>query len=245
MTFKENSIKAIFKKCIRCIGYNIHKYSPDSDPYCQLNEALKVHKIDLVFDIGANNGQFAIRLRKGNYNGQIISFEPLVDAHHILSHNANENKGWTVHERCAIGDRNGTIRINVSQNSACSSVLPILQESRNAAPESAYIKTEEAPIHTLDSVSDQYMAFRNSTLIKIDTQGFEWQVLDGATKTLEGAKGVMVELTIVPLYSGQRLWKDIIARLEELGFILWSLNPSFVDPRNGKTLQVDGVFFRK
>ena len=85
---------------------------------------------------------------------------------------------------------------------------------------------------------------RNSTLIKIATQGFEWQVLDGASETLKCAQGVFIELCLVPAYSGQRPWKVIIARLETLGFVLWSLSPAFVDPRDGRTLQLDGLFFR-
>jgi hypothetical protein len=120
----------------------------------------------------------------------------------------------------------------------------MLKEHSDAAPESAFTRSEETPIETLDSVSAQYMTPRNSTLIKIDTQGFEWQVLDGASQTVKLARGVMIELSVVPLYSGQRLWQEIFQRLESEGFRLWSLNPAFVDPRDGKTLQLDGLFFR-
>ena len=238
-------MKSQLKQLLRSVGYDIHRYNPSSSPICQLNQALRLHKIDLVLDVGANVGQFAKGLREVGYNDRIVSFEPLIDAHRILSQAARSTKGWEVHERCAIGDMNGTIQINVSTNSVSSSVLPMLKEHSDAAPESAFTRSEETPIHTLDSVSARYMNFRNSTLIKIDTQGFEWQVLDGASETLKCARGVMIELSLVPLYSRQRLWRDIVARLEEQGFVLWSLNPAFVDPRDGRTLQVDGVFFRK
>ena len=238
-------MKQTIKKLIRSMGYEIHRYNPSSSPICQLNQALRLHKIDLVLDVGANVGQFTKGLREVGYKDRIISFEPLIDAHHILSKAARGPKGWEVHERCAIGDINGTIQINVSTNSVSSSVLPMLKEHSDAAPESAFTRSEETPIHTLDSVSARYMNSRNSTLIKIDTQGFEWQVLDGASETLKSARGIMIELSLVPLYSGQRLWRDIIARLETQGFNLWSLNPAFVDPRDGRTLQLDGIFFRK
>jgi FkbM family methyltransferase len=238
-------MKSIFKQLLRSIGYDIHRYNPSSSVGYQLEQTLRNFKIDLVFDIGSNVGQFAKNLREVGYNDRIVSFEPLIDAHHALSKVARGSKGWDVHERCAIGDVNGTIQINVSTNSVSSSVLPMLKEHSDAAPESVFTRSEEAPIYTLDSVSDRYMTSRNSTLIKIDTQGFEWQVLDGASETLKCARGVMIELSLVPLYSRQRLWRDIIARLEKQGFVLWSLNPAFVDPRDGRTLQVDGVFFRK
>ena len=237
-------MKSQFKQLLRSVGYDIHRYNPSSSQTCQLEHALRNQKIDLVLDVGANVGQFAKSLREVGYKDRIISFEPLIDAHHILSKAARGPRGWEVHERCAIGDINGTIQINVSTNSVSSSVLPMLKEHSDAAPESAFTRSEETPIHTLDSVSAPYMAPRNSTLIKIDTQGFEWQVLDGASQTIKLAQGVMVELSVVPLYSGQRLWQDIFQRLESEGFRLWSLNTAFVDPRNGKTLQLDGLFFR-
>lgn len=238
-------MKNIVKKLMRSTGYDLHRYNPSSSQACQLEHALRNHKIDLVLDVGANVGQFAKGLREVGYKDRIISFEPLIDAHHILSKAASGQREWEVHERCAIGDINGKIQINVSTNSVSSSVLPMLKEHSDAAPESTFTRSEETPIQTLDSVSARYMTSRNSTLIKIDTQGFEWQVLDGASETLKCARGVMIELSLVPLYSGQRLWQDIITRLETQGFNLWSLNPAFVDPRDGRTLQLDGVFFRK
>jgi FkbM family methyltransferase len=238
-------MKKIIKKFLRSTGFDIHRYNPSSSLSCQLEQALRNFKIDLIFDIGANVGQFAKNLREVGYNDRIVSFEPLVDAHHILSKAARGPKGWEVHERCAIGDKDGKIQINVSGNSVSSSVLPMLQGHSDAAPESVFTRFEETPIHTLDSVSTRYMTLRYSTLIKIDTQGFEWQVLDGASETLKCARGVMIELSLVPLYSGQRLWQDIITRLEAQGFMLWSLNSAFVDPRDGRTLQLDGLFFRK
>ena len=241
---KSTIMKSQFKQLLRSVGYEIHRYNPSANQTYQIECALRNHKIDLVLDVGANVGQFARGLREVGYKDRIVSFEPLIDAHHILSKAARGPRGWEVHERCAIGDINGTIQINVSTNSVSSSVLPMLKEHSDAAPESAFTRSEETPIHTLDSVSAPYMAPRNSTLIKIDTQGFEWQVLDGASQTIKLAQGVMVELSVVPLYSGQRLWQDIFQRLESEGFRLWSLNTAFVDPRNGKTLQLDGLFFR-
>ncbi len=81
-------------------------------------------------------------------------------------------------------------------------------------------------------------------IVKIDTQGFEWQVFDGAAETLRNAQGVICELSLVPLYEGQRLWRDIIDRLEGEGFTLWALLRGFTDSRNGRSMQVDAVFLR-
>jgi hypothetical protein len=52
-------------------------------------------------------------------------------------------------------------------------------------------------------------------------------------------------LSLVHLYEGQRLWKEIIDRLEAHGFMLWAIQKGFTDPRTGQTLQIDGIFIRK
>ena len=237
-------MKQIIKKFLRSTGYDILRYNPSSSQKCQLEHALRKHKIDLVLDIGANVGQFAKGLREVGYNDRIVSFEPLIDAHRILSQAARSTKGWEVHERCAIGDRNGSIQINVSGNSVSSSMLPMLKSHSDAAPNSVFTKTEMTSIYTLDSLAKRYMNAKSKTLIKIDTQGYEWQVLDGASEITKKAEGIMIELSIIPLYSGQRLWLDIIDRLKSQGFTLWSLNSAFIDPHDGKSLQLDGLFFR-
>jgi hypothetical protein len=58
--------------------------------------------------------------------------------------------------------------------------------------------------------------------------------------------GIICELSLVPLYEGQILWMDMIERLEREGFILWSMkNDNFVDKKEGRLLQIDGVFLKK
>ncbi len=80
--------------------------------------------------------------------------------------------------------------------------------------------------------------------MKIDTQGYEWNVLDGAEETLSKLKGLHCELSLVQLYEGQRLWLELLGRLEKEGFTLWNLQPGFTDTTSGRTLQVDATFFR-
>lgn len=78
----------------------------------------------------------------------------------------------------------------------------------------------------------------------LDTQGFEWQVLDGARDTLPHIKGILIELPLVPLYGGQHLWREMIDRLEAEGFTFWAFGPVFFDQVSGRALQVDGIFYR-
>ena len=120
----------------------------------------------------------------------------------------------------------------------------MLNSHSAAAVDSAYIGSERAPIYRLDSVASDYVQDSANYFIKVDTQGYEWEVLNGASEMLKQARGVMCELSLVPLYEGQRLWMDLLQRLEVEGFTLWSIQKGFTDPRDGRSLQVDAIFFR-
>ncbi len=210
----------------------------------QLVSTLRKFEIDLVLDIGANTGQFGSEIRYYGYTGKIVSFEPLSQAHSILVKTIAEDSNWEAYPPCALGDQNGETVINIAGNSQSSSLLPMLEAHRSAAPESVYEGEERVSIKTLDIVAGDYVKGARAPFLKIDTQGFEWRVLDGARETLPRIKGILVELSLVPLYEGQHLWRDLVDRLEDEGFALWALRPGFIDQRQGRTLQVDGVFYR-
>ena len=235
-------VKHTLKKTFHKIGLDVHQIT--SNPSLRLSKALKHFEINTVFDIGANKGQFASEISSFGYDGKIVCFEPLSEAYEILCKNAAQEANWHVHQRCAIGDFDGEIEINIAGNSASSSVLPMLERHTTAEEKSAYIGSEKVPIAKLDSFASDYFSPNSQLFIKIDTQGFEWQVLDGAQETLNKTKGLLCELSFVPLYDGQHLWLDMLHRLEKEGFTLWAIQPGFVDPHNGQTLQADAVFFR-
>ena len=49
-----------------------------------MTSMLAAHNVNLVFDVGANTGQFAKAIRGDGFNGRIVSFEPLIAAHEQL-----------------------------------------------------------------------------------------------------------------------------------------------------------------
>lgn len=245
--------KRIVRVALKMLGLELHWIRPifpsSSLTAAQLTamqivSSLRKFKIDLVLDVGANKGQFASDIRSCGYTGKIVSFEPLSQAHRELSQSSAGDPMWEAYTRCALGDDTGEVEINIAGNSESSSILPMLESHRSAAPESAYQGKESVSVKTLDAVAGQYVKDARATFLKIDTQGFEWQVLDGARDTLPHIKGILVELSLVPLYEGQHLWREIIDRLEAEGFILWAFKPVFSDQSQGRTLQVDGVFYR-
>lgn len=235
----------IIKALTRSFGLEISRYLPSNSPALQLVKALEIAGINMVFDIGANEGQFAREIREHGYTGKIISFEPLSSAHRKLRSLAIADRNWLVHDRVAVGSLNGEAEIHIAGNSVSSSILPMLESHSSAAPGSSFVGRERVPIARLDSLADLYLTPETKLFIKIDTQGFEWQVLDGAPETLQKARGVLCELSLVLLYDGQRLWRDIVDRLDDEGFMLWALQTGFTDPRTGQSLQMDGIFLRR
>ena len=121
----------------------------------------------------------------------------------------------------------------------------MLESHSSAAVGSTYVGSERVPIFKLDSIANKYLDKNSNLFVKIDTQGYEWQVLDGANESLKRAQGVLCELSLVPLYYEQRLWRDIVDRLDQYGFMLWALQKGFSNPKTGQSLQIDGIFVKK
>jgi FkbM family methyltransferase len=210
----------------------------------QLLKGFERFGVDLVFDVGANVGQFGSEIRAMGFGGRIVSFEPLSAAHARLRAAARRDPAWSVHARCAIGDHDGTIEVNIAGNSVSSSILPMTEAHWSAAAGSGYVGREPAPLFRFDSVAAAYLEAQARPFLKIDTQGFEWQVLDGAARTMPRLTGILCELSLVALYERQHLWLEVMDRLRADGFTLWNIQPGFADPRDGRTLQIDAVFFR-
>jgi len=234
-------VKSSIQRMLRYFGWEIHRFRQTS--MVQLVDDLNARNISIVIDIGANAGQFGSALFAAGYSGSLVSFEPLPGPYQSLAGLAKMNSRWAVAPRSAVGGDNGEITINVSQNSVSSSILPILEQHQNAAPRSAYVASEEVSIITIDSWLSQNPAER--PFIKIDTQGYEMEVLKGAEATLRIASGIKVEVSIAPLYEDQPDYLSLLEFIRSAGFSLWSIEPGFSDPKTGRLLQFDAVFFRE
>jgi FkbM family methyltransferase len=238
------SIGRFTRRWLRRGGWDLTRFSPLNSEWSQLSRQLSVHDATVVFDVGANVGQFARNLRDAGFRGRIVSFEASAFAHSKLAQEARNDPGWIVAPRMAIGNYDGKATINISANSVSSSLLPILAAHLTAEPASRYVDSEEVEMRQLDTVASQYCKLGEPSFLKIDVQGFEYQVLQGAQRFLDQICGIRLEMSLVPLYGGEQLFDSTLKRLQELGFALWSLVPGFVDSNSGRLLQVDGIFFR-
>ncbi len=231
------------RKLLKKFGRDVVVYHHTTHPVARRMHLLERYGVDLIFDIGANVGHFGHELRSLGYKGRIVSFEPLKSAYAELENAARGDPLWTT-QNCAIGSEDGSSEINVAANLQSSSLLEMLPRHLDSAPYSSYQGVEKIQVRRLDSVLPEFMKPGEVLYIKSDTQGYELEVVKGGEEALRRAAGVQMELSLVPLYSGETLLADMIRELDTRGFQLMSIEPAFADPESGQLLQVDGIFFR-
>lgn len=229
----------------RRLGLEVHRYDTAQSLQARFFNLLQVHKVDVAIDVGANDGEYGQTLRRGGFRGRIVSFEPLPEEHAALVRRADRDAAWTVADPMALGAAPGTTAIHVAANSKSSSILRMLKSHVDAAPQSKFVRETQVRIVRLDDVDLPELRNAERALLKIDTQGYEFPVLQGSAETLRRCVGVQLELSLIPLYDGQVLYRELIDWLVTRGFALWGLLPGFSDPNSGRLLQMDGLFFRE
>lgn len=222
-------------------GLELVKYpTPELDRRIKL---LHHYAIDVIIDVGANIGQYGSELRNIGYKGRIISFEPTSEAYSKLSKVAKNDPLWDVHHS-SLGERDGKTTINISENSVSSSLLESLPELTESAPKAAFVKKEEIDIKKLDSVFESLKIDSKNIYLKIDTQGYESQVLEGAKYSLKNILGIQLEMALIPSYEGATTFQDMTTKLNGFGFHLVTVESGFYDNTSGKLMEVDGVFYK-
>ena len=237
-------IKKIINVFLKVFNLKLIKIVDQFNNSYRLVLAFKEKKINYIFDIGANEGQFTKDIRFYGYKNEIISFEPLKLEFEKLKSNSQNDDNWSVYKRCAIGNKNNEIEINVSENSVSSSVLQINKEHCDVSPDSRFIDKQTVKQKKLDDIYEELNKREKNCFLKIDVQVYEEQVLEGAKNVISEFKGLLVEVSLTDLYEGQTSWIEMIDKIQSLGFKIWSIDRGFTNKKNGKTLQVDLVFFR-
>jgi len=231
-------------KFLSLFNLRIEKISKNERIEDVLSFLLSKLKIDTTLDVGANEGQFAKKLRNIGYKEKIISFEPLSKVFYNLKKESDKDKNWQV-VNIAVGDQDGETIINESNYSLSSSILPMSKLHLEAKKNSNYIGKQKASIKKIDTFIDSENLIKNNLFLKIDTQGFEYQVINGSIKNLKNIRAILCELTLVELYEGQRLWLEIVELLAANNFEIWSLEKGFQNSKNKQILQIDCIFLNK
>lgn len=232
-----NQLRKLFNKRLNQVGFSL-------DRHRRFPSVTDKFKISLVLDVGANVGQFAMELREKGYKGKILSFEPQSIAHQKLIQASKKDNLWTVSERLALGSKAANLEIYVAGNSVSSSFHEMQTAHEEAAPDSSVIGSELTRVITLDSIFSEVVRSDDKVLLKIDTQGYEKEVLLGSILSLPRIDVIQIELSLTPLYEPFESYEYFLNFLKEHDYDLWDLIPGFRNHLTGQLLQVDGIFVK-
>jgi FkbM family methyltransferase len=227
------------------IGLDVTRFPQCSLDYHVVQLILR-SRIDVVLDVGANRGQYGAMLRRFGYRGRIVSFEPLHEPLRTLRRRAAADPLWKVFPY-ALGDSDRTVDVNVAGNGAASSsVLPMLSRHAEACPESRYVDVQATEQRRLDALWPHVAEPEERVFLKLDVQGYEGAVLEGAADRVGQCSGLQMEVSCVPLYEGGLLLEEALGIAQRrYGMTLAALLPGFSDSRTGQMLQCDVVFLRE
>ena len=220
-----------FKKTLRSIlkriNYRIGDYRIAESPRSEIGgfdfrEDIKLlidHDQPVCLDVGANEGQTIIRLRKIFKNPIIHAFEPSSESFDRLR---AQNYGPDVHlHHFALGSENSRREFVNYRDSCFSSMLELDPGPDNPCRNHPPKSKEIVEVRTVDVFVQQNQIARVD-LLKVDTQGYDLEVLKGAEETLTRGliDNVFIEINFVPLYRNQSDPREISDLLSRHGFNL-------------------------
>ena len=239
---KKKLIKNFINSFLKIFNLRLNKITLSNNFYYHIAQTLEFHNIDLVLDIGANEGQFAEKLIEHGYKKKIISFEPIENVHKILKNNSKAHDNWIVYENLGFGKINETKLINISKNSVSSSILEINKTHLDIEPDARTIRKEEIRLITLNDFLSQNEYKDKKIFVKIDTQGYEENILLGADKVLNQISTIMIETSISKVYDQEKDYLEMINLMKSFGFHVWSVERGFTNKKTGQVLQLDIIF---
>jgi FkbM family methyltransferase len=196
-----------------------------------------------IVDLGANVGQFAVAAAYTFPTATIFSVEP--DPTSVLALRKNVAAlGQVSILETAVGEAKGVATFFVNTDSQVSSLLPIGEARARAFPDSTVQKTIQVNVETLDNLFSTTPLSR-PLLLKMDVQGAEKLVLNGASRFLLNTDWILTEVSFGGLYEGEPDFATLTTTLKGLGFdFLRPLN-WHVAPESNQVIEMDALFRRR
>ena len=192
----------------------------------RMKKIIRRYKIDCIIDVGANTGQYARYLRSQvGYRGLIISFEP--DPVNIakLEKVSQADEQWIIQDY-ALGKEHSKLELNIMKNSEFNSFLdPDHSKSDRYLEQNAVVSRVEVDVKTLNEVLPRFRDIHefNNVFLKLDTQGFDLDVFNGASECLDIIAGVQSEVSILQIYKNMPSLVDSINQFRSSGFEVSSM----------------------
>lgn len=237
----------IHRRIAAVFGYELIKKRKLNDTLDRhLRNVLDTNRVNLIVDVGANEGQYALARREYGFDGRIVSFEPLRRTFNVLKEQCDDDHNWYAY-RLALGSVPAVRTMNRCSSSDFSSLLPPNKfASERFARQTQITSREEVQVTTLAQHWSAIVADIREprALLKLDTQGFDMQVLAGAVGILHDVRALQIELSLKPIYEGAPRYLQSLARLEQLGFEVTGLYPVSREKNTLAVIEYDCVMAR-
>jgi FkbM family methyltransferase len=238
-----HNIKKILNGLFHLLGFEVNLLSKINAVNLLRHKWLVDQKFDIIFDVGANQGQFATKIRKYFPTTSLFSFEPIDTCFAILNKNFATDKNFSAYN-FAIGDTDSETTFNLNESTASSSLLKMNPAHYENYPGTKNYREQKVSIRKLDTLFPN-MADGTKILLKIDVQGFEYSVLRGAENLLNYVRVIIVEVMFENLYAGQSTFDQINAYLNTQGFFYHGNYDQEFSPLDGKPIFADLIYLRK
>jgi FkbM family methyltransferase len=238
-------VKSLIKKILGQFGYDLVQLPYPDSLGRKLQEVFRRFDINLACDVGARHGEYSGELRDYGYQGWISSFEPVSENFAAITANRGGDSRWKGFNM-ALGAEPARLEINVTAGSAMSSFKKPNEFAKNQfAEDSVITRTEEVEVSTLAAMLPELKKLVPDPRIylKLDTQGFDLEVLKGATPILDHVYGLQSEVSIKPIYENMPPYTEAIAAYQSHGFELAGLFPVKADD-HGAVIEFDCVMIR-
>ena len=240
-------MKKIIGKIISQLGYKISKRVPKDHDFFQTQVKLTDStRRQIIFDVGAFDGETSKKYHKYfKSNCDIYSFEPFEDSFQLLQKNIASAKNIKPFQM-AIGAKDETNDFYVNNFTATNSLLPASEEGLKTWDNDILVnkKIIKVPTMTIDSFLEKNK-IEQVDILKLDTQGAEYLVLEGAEKSIRTGKIKMIisELIVMPSYENQKDLDEMLLLYKNYGFELYTFFNSI--DANHRLKFIDGIFIYK
>ena len=233
-------------KIARLFGYELVKLSrmPYRDIHAHLLELFRRLDINCVLDVGANMGQYATGLRNAGYTGHILSFEPVRECYEELCRRQDER--WRIFN-FALGGADQELDMHITRKNVFTSFLHPNPYAAERFQESARVtRTEKVMVKTLDDVfSGMVPVSAPRVFLKLDTQGYDLEVLKGACTVMPFIQGLQSEISCKAIYSGMPTHIESLQFIDELGYEITDIYPLGHDKQDMSLLEFDCIFRKR
>jgi FkbM family methyltransferase len=209
----------------------------DTDTVLTILKEIKEGGNFVFYDIGANTGWYTMVALSSSQKSIVYSFEPVKEHVDCLTEtiHLNQEQSRSSIYPIALSDKNGTSKILLAGTG--SSLESDFLEVNNG--------TQEVSLHTLDSYSKNNN-LKNPDFIKIDVEGHEYKVLQGAKNLLSESKPVLFVEVAYTLKKAQRHfthknYDDIFTLMKDMGYVSYRLHNNEIKKFTVEQKE-DGVF---